>query len=81
MKSDGFAGKSDEKMWHEQMQINILVQVIAPGMVNTDANRKATSGDPAKWAQAEEIANHVIYFLSDQVQRASGNAIEIPHLE
>ncbi len=65
----------------ENKQHNILVHVLAPGMVNTDANRSTISGDSSKWVQPEEIANHAIYFLSDQVQHTTGNVIEIPSFE
>jgi 3-oxoacyl-[acyl-carrier protein] reductase len=65
----------------EHKQHNILVHVIAPGMVNTDANRSAASGDPAKLVQLEEIADLVIYFLSDHIQHSTGNVIEIPTVE
>jgi len=65
----------------ENKQHNILVHVIAPGTVNTDANRSATSGDPTKLVQPEEIADLVIFFLSDHIQHSTGNVIEIPTVE
>jgi len=65
----------------ENQQHNILVHVIAPGTVNTEVNRSATSGDPAKLVQPEEIADLVIYFLSDHIQHSTGNVIEIPAVE
>jgi len=65
----------------ENKQHNILAHVIAPGMVNTAANRSATSGDLAKLVQPEEIADLVIYFLSDHIQHSTGNVIEIPTFE
>jgi 3-oxoacyl-[acyl-carrier protein] reductase len=65
----------------ENKQYKILVHVLAPGMVNTDANRSTVSGDSSKWVQPEEIASQAIYFLSDQVQHTTGNVIEIPSFE
>jgi NAD(P)-dependent dehydrogenase (short-subunit alcohol dehydrogenase family) len=65
----------------ENKQQNILVHVIAPGMVNTDANRQSISGDPANLVQPEEIAELIIYFLSDHIRHSTGNVIEIPTVE
>jgi len=62
----------------ENKQHNILVQVLAPAMVNTEANRRGFSGDPAQLVQPEEIVDLMIFFLSDQIQHSSGNVIEIP---
>jgi len=65
----------------EHRRHNILVHVLAPGTVNTEANRRSITGDPATWVQPDELANHVSYFLSDQVQHSTGNVIEIPSFE
>jgi NAD(P)-dependent dehydrogenase (short-subunit alcohol dehydrogenase family) len=62
----------------ENQQYHILTQVIAPGTVNTAANRQAVVGDPSKLVQPEEIASLVVHFLSDQVQHSTGSVIEIP---
>lgn len=65
----------------ENKQHHILVHVIAPGTVNTESNRSTASGDPAKLVQPEEIADLVVYFLSDHIQHSTGNVIEIPSFE
>ena len=62
----------------EERTNGVRVNAIAPGMVDTEQNRESV-GDPAstKWVKREEIANAVLFLVSDAASGITGETINV----
>ena len=60
----------------------ITANTILPGVMNTEANRKAgPGGDPSKWVQPEHVASMAAFLISDAGAEITGAAIPVYGLE
>lgn len=56
----------------------ILVNAVAPGTLDTPANRAAMpKADPAKWAKPEEVAATILYLASPDNRVTSGAIVPV----
>jgi NAD(P)-dependent dehydrogenase (short-subunit alcohol dehydrogenase family) len=56
----------------------VRVNSILPSIIDTEANRKAMPGeDFAKWPKPEDIANVILFLLSDEAKVVHGAAIPV----
>ncbi|HUP89847.1 MAG TPA: SDR family oxidoreductase, partial [Longimicrobiales bacterium] len=62
----------------EEAKNGVRANAIAPGMIDTEQNRKSVS-DPAsvKWVSREQISNVVVFLASDAAQGITGETIEV----
>jgi len=62
----------------EERANGVRVNAIAPGMIDTEQNRGSVS-DPAsvKWVRREEIANAVLFLVSDAASGITGETINV----
>ncbi len=57
---------------------NILINAVAPSIIDTPQNREAMSGaDFEKWPKPEEIAAHIVYLISDRNMVTRGAVIPV----
>jgi NAD(P)-dependent dehydrogenase (short-subunit alcohol dehydrogenase family) len=57
---------------------NILVNAIAPGTLDTPANRASMpKADPAKWAKPDEVAATILYLASPDNRVTSGGIVPV----
>jgi NAD(P)-dependent dehydrogenase (short-subunit alcohol dehydrogenase family) len=57
---------------------NITANCIVPSIINTEANRKSMpNADYDKWVKPEEIAETILYLLSDDAKSFKGNVIKM----
>jgi NAD(P)-dependent dehydrogenase (short-subunit alcohol dehydrogenase family) len=62
----------------ENKDYNITTNVIVPSIIDTKANRESMpNADFNKWVKPEEIANTIIYLLSDDAKSYRGNVIKM----
>jgi NAD(P)-dependent dehydrogenase (short-subunit alcohol dehydrogenase family) len=62
----------------EVMDDNILVNAVAPGTLDTPANRAAMpKADPTKWASPEEVAATILYLASPDNRVISGGIVPV----
>lgn len=67
-----------ETIAEETKGMGITANAIAPSIIVTDANKESMpDADYSKWVTPEEIANLVVYLLSDEAKSMSGNVIKI----
>lgn len=60
---------------------NIMVNAVAPGLVDTKSNVSAMQPKPedlARWPKREEIANAVIFLASPEASGITGQVVEVP---
>jgi len=63
----------------EGKPFNIRVNAIVPSTIDTPANRKSMpTADFSKWVTAAEIANAIIFLLSDQAGGVTGAILPVP---
>jgi NAD(P)-dependent dehydrogenase (short-subunit alcohol dehydrogenase family) len=65
----------------EGRKLNIRVNAVAPGLVDTKSNvdsMKPKPEDLAKWVKREEIANTVVFLASDEASGITGQTIDVP---
>src|SRR5436190_6124515 len=56
-----------ELMNEEAKGQNVVTSVIAPSIIDTPQNRKSMPNvDPAKWVRAEDIANAIYFYCTEQ---------------
>jgi NAD(P)-dependent dehydrogenase (short-subunit alcohol dehydrogenase family) len=56
----------------------VRVNVVLPGTMDTDANRRAMPGaDRSGWASTEDVARVVLFLCSDDARAVSGAAIPV----
>ncbi len=57
---------------------NIRTAAIVPSVIDTPANRKSMpNADPAKWVTPEEIAETILYLVSDSAKSLRGSVIKM----
>lgn len=62
----------------EVVHENILVNAVAPGTMDTPANRAAMpKADPAKWARPEDVATTILYLASPDNRVTSGGIVPV----
>jgi NAD(P)-dependent dehydrogenase (short-subunit alcohol dehydrogenase family) len=62
----------------ENKENNITANVIIPDIIDTSANRESMpSSDFNKWVKPEEIAETILYLLSDIAKSFRGNIIKM----
>jgi 3-oxoacyl-[acyl-carrier protein] reductase/2-deoxy-D-gluconate 3-dehydrogenase len=62
----------------EEKGNGVRVNAIAPGMIDTEMNRKSVSDpDAVKWVKREEIADVVLYLSSEASRAVTGQTIEV----
>ena len=65
----------------EGRKLNIRVNAVAPGLVDTKSNvdsMKPKPEDLVKWVKREEIANTVVFLASDEASGITGQTIDVP---
>lgn len=65
----------------EGKKLNIGVNAVAPGLVDTKSNVKAMQPKPEdvpRWPKREEIAAAVVFLASDEASGISGQIVEVP---
>jgi NADP-dependent 3-hydroxy acid dehydrogenase YdfG len=56
-----------ELMNEEAMGHDVITSVIAPSIIDTPQNRKSMpNADPSKWAKADDIANAIYFYSTEQ---------------
>ena len=56
-----------ELMNEEAKGYNVITSVIAPSIIDTPQNRKSMpNADPSKWAQADDIADAIYFYSTEQ---------------
>jgi NAD(P)-dependent dehydrogenase (short-subunit alcohol dehydrogenase family) len=62
----------------ENKDAGITANVILPGTMNTEANRKASpDADPSKWVQTEHVASLAAFLVSEAGGEITGAAIPV----
>lgn len=62
----------------ENKNFNITSNVIVPGIIDTQANRESMpNADFNKWVKSQEIAETILYLLSDDAKSFSCNVIKM----
>jgi NAD(P)-dependent dehydrogenase (short-subunit alcohol dehydrogenase family) len=62
----------------EVRPLGIRVNVVLPGTMDTEANRRAMpSADRASWARTEDVARLIAFLCSDEGRAVSGAAIPV----
>lgn len=62
----------------ENKDVGITANVILPGTMNTDANRKADPGaDASRWVQPEQVASLAVFLASGAGSQITGAAIPV----
>jgi NAD(P)-dependent dehydrogenase (short-subunit alcohol dehydrogenase family) len=62
----------------ELIHEHILVNAVAPGTLDTPANRTAMpKADPAKWPQPDEVAATILYLASPDNRITSGGIVPV----
>jgi NAD(P)-dependent dehydrogenase (short-subunit alcohol dehydrogenase family) len=65
----------------EGRKLNINVNAVAPGLVDTKSNVDSIKPKPEdlpKWVKREEIANTVIFLASDEASGITGQTFDVP---
>ena len=63
----------------EGKSINIQANVLAPGIILTEANRRAMpKADFGKWVTPDQIAQTIIFLCSPQADGVTGSVIRMP---
>jgi NAD(P)-dependent dehydrogenase (short-subunit alcohol dehydrogenase family) len=56
----------------------VRVNVVMPGTMDTEANRRAMPGaDRSTWARTEDVASVILFLCSDEARAVSGSAIPV----
>jgi NAD(P)-dependent dehydrogenase (short-subunit alcohol dehydrogenase family) len=55
----------------------IRVNAVAPGMVRTDDNVRATGEQPLRWVEIEEIVSAVLFLASDLASGITGHVLPV----
>ena len=61
----------------EEKSRGVRVNAIAPGMIDTEQNRRSVTDPNVKWVTREQIANVVIFLASDAASGVTGEVIEV----
>jgi NAD(P)-dependent dehydrogenase (short-subunit alcohol dehydrogenase family) len=62
----------------EVRPLGIRVNVVLPGTMDTEANRRAMPGaDRSTWARTEDVAGLISFLLSDDARAVSGAAVPV----
>jgi NAD(P)-dependent dehydrogenase (short-subunit alcohol dehydrogenase family) len=62
----------------ENKDLGITANVILPGTMNTEANRKAdTTSDQSRWIQPQQVADLILFLASDAAAQLTGAAIPV----
>lgn len=62
----------------ELRPVGVRVNVIVPDIIDTPANRASLpKADPAKWLQPQQVADVLLYLLSDAASGITGAAINL----
>ena len=62
----------------EEKNYGIRVNAIAPGMIDTESNRKSVDDpDAVRWVSREEIASVVVFLCSDAAKAITGETITV----
>jgi NAD(P)-dependent dehydrogenase (short-subunit alcohol dehydrogenase family) len=67
-----------EALADEVKDLNITVNTILPGTIDTPANRgEMPQADPARWVAPEAVADVIAFLASDQARAVTGAAIRV----
>jgi NAD(P)-dependent dehydrogenase (short-subunit alcohol dehydrogenase family) len=62
----------------ENKELNLTANVIAPVIIDTPANRESMSNsDFNKWTSLEDIAETILFLISDAAKTFRGNVIKM----
>lgn len=62
----------------ENKDLGITANVILPGTMNTEVNRKAdTTSDQSRWIQPQQVADLILFLASDAAAQLTGAAIPV----
>ena len=63
----------------ELRRYGITANAIAPGTIDTPANRTAMpTADPSRWVRPEEVAAAIVFLTSDEASGVTGSVLELP---